>query len=86
MYTKKSFPRAKKTGETMDQTANVILSHKVEERTYQFIMPVGAPFGEAYDAAFKALDTIMNMAKDAVDKQKREETPKDTVETELVSN
>jgi len=68
----------------MEQLANIILTHKKEDRTYQFIMPVGAPFGEAYDAAFASLNAITAMAKEAVDKQKREEEKEEMVKPELV--
>lgn len=43
------------------------------ERTYQFIMPMGAPFGEAYDAAYRALQEIFKFAKQAEEAAKRQE-------------
>lgn len=58
----------------MKQVANVIIEVEKEDRRYQFIMPVGAPFGEAYDAAFQALSAISEMAKNAVEQAKRAES------------
>lgn len=54
----------------MDQKSAVIFeSVKGEkgERTYQFIIPVGAPFGEVFDVAFEVLNAAEVMAKQAVD-------------------
>jgi len=51
------------------------------ERTYHFFMPVGAPFGEAYDAAFEALSNVTEMAKKATENAK----PKDMTESEEVA-
>jgi predicted adenine nucleotide alpha hydrolase (AANH) superfamily ATPase len=63
----------------MDQRAMVRLEVKKEERTYCFDMPIGAPFGEAYDAAFEVLSTILKMSEEAVAKaeQKKEKEDKE---------
>jgi len=36
------------------------------DNVYRFSMPVGAPFGEAYDAAFDVLEKVQGLAHDAV--------------------
>lgn len=41
------------------------------ERTFTFTMPIGAPYGEAYDACFEALKTIAEMTATALDQSKR---------------
>jgi len=51
----------------------VRLEVKKGDNLYEFIMPVGSPFGEAYDSAFDFLQEISTMAKEAVDKSKRDE-------------
>lgn len=55
--------------------AYVSIDIKVGERMYQFYMPVGAPYGEAYDAAFSVSAKILELAKDAVDKSKQSSEP-----------
>jgi len=44
------------------------------ERVYHFYMPVGSPFGEAYDVAFEALGRITEMAKQAAEAAKPKES------------
>lgn len=36
------------------------------EREYKFSIPLGAPYGEAYDAAFEALKKVIEMSSKAV--------------------
>jgi len=62
-----------KEGIIMIRKATVKIEVKKGDHTYEFIMPVGSPFGEAYDSAFEILQEISTMAKDAVSKVKREE-------------
>jgi len=64
----------------MDLKSMVVLEFKKNDRIYQLLMPVGAPYGEAYDVCFEALNGILEMAKkaaDAAEKQK-EETKKES--------
>lgn len=42
------------------------------ERTYNLILPVGAPYGEAYDAAFEFLNGVLEMSKQAVERANQE--------------
>jgi hypothetical protein len=56
------------------------------ERVYHFLMPVGAPFGEAYDAAFEALGSITEMAKQAVENAKPKDEKGEPVEAEVVND
>jgi len=55
---------------TVEQKAVVNLEIKKGERTYVFTMPIGSPFGEAYDAAFNVLNEILEMSKKAADQAK----------------
>lgn len=52
----------------MDQKGYIHLEVVKGERAYAFQLPIGAPFGEAYDAAFQVLQEILKMAKDASEK------------------
>ena len=64
----------------MDQKlmpATVDLIEEKNGKTYVFSMPVGAPFGEAYDVAFEMLSKIVELSKNAADKMKREEEVKE---------
>ena len=36
----------------------------------EFIMPIGAPFGECYDACFEALNKIVALSKEAAEAAK----------------
>lgn len=56
------------------------------ERVYHFFMPVGAPFGEAYDAAFESLTSITEMAKNAVEMAKPKDEEGKPVEAEVVTD
>jgi hypothetical protein len=42
-------------------------------RVYSYLMPVGAPYGEAYDAAFEICQNILDMAKKASEGAKRQD-------------
>lgn len=43
-------------------TSSIIASIKKEDREYMFVMPQGAPCGEAYDACFEVLQEIIKMS------------------------
>ena len=61
-------------------TEKALISIEVEknEHKYEFIMPVGVPFGEAYDVSFEVLNKITEMAKIAKEKARREEQSSET--------
>ena len=40
-------------------------------RTYQFMVPVGSPFGEVFDVAFEMLAAAEGLSKEAVEKAKK---------------
>ena len=42
------------------------------ERNYEFTMPFGAPYGEAYDACHEMLGKIVEMSKEAQERATRE--------------
>ena len=70
----------------MDIKSYVDVEIKKNDRVYHFLMPVGAPFGEAYDAAFESLTSITEMAKNAVEQAKPKEAGEaaaEPVEAEL---
>ena len=64
----------------MDQRAMISMEIVKNERTYTFLMPIGSPYGEAYDAAFEFLGSILKQSQDAVSKaeQVKEEDIKET--------
>jgi hypothetical protein len=51
----------------MEQKSAIIFESVKGERTYQFIIPVGAPFGEVFDVAFEALNAAEGLAKQAME-------------------
>jgi hypothetical protein len=53
----------------------VIINVKKGDREYTFMMPSGAPFGEAYDSCFEVLQEIVMFSKQAVDNAQRREEP-----------
>jgi hypothetical protein len=55
----------------MNMKSVVIISITKNNRTYDFSMPVGAPYGEAYDVAFECLNEIVGMSKKAVEQLKQ---------------
>ena len=57
----------------MDKRGMISLEIKKEERTYIFLMPIGSPFGEAYDAAFEVLSEITKQSIEAAEKAKRKQ-------------
>ena len=58
----------------MDLRSEVVMEIKKNDRVYKFVMPMACPFGEAYDAAFEALQNISKMAKDAADRAEQKKT------------
>lgn len=61
-------------------------THEVEvaDRKYQFVIPAGAPLGEAYDVAFKFLMLISEQAKMTADNLKPQEAKSEEVNPEIV--
>jgi len=55
--------------------ATVVIEIKTEKNSYSFSMPIGAPLGEAYDAAHQIMQEIIKFAQNAAEqaKQKVEE-------------
>lgn len=43
------------------------------DRVFSFNMPVGAPFGEAYDACYETLQHIVEFSKKAAEQAKQAE-------------
>ena len=50
---------------------NVVLEVTKEDRTFTFVMPVGAKIGDAYEACWECLQRISELATEAVDKAKK---------------
>lgn len=60
----------------MDQMFIVVLSEKVNERTYSLTLPIGAPWAEAIDVAKFFSESVVKMAQDAEKQaQERAENP-----------
>ena len=51
-------------------TSSVNIEVVKGDRRYVFSVPVGAPFGESYDAAFQAMDVISTWHAKAQDQMK----------------
>ena len=47
------------------------------DRLYTFVMPVGSPFGEAYDVSYEILNKIAELAKNGAESAKRTEESAD---------
>lgn len=56
----------------MDYLSQIVIEIKKNDRVYRFEIPMGAPYGEAYDACFEALGGIMELAKNAKDRVKQD--------------
>lgn len=55
------------------QVGKVVIESEKGDSVYSFVMPIGAPLGECYDAAFEVLGEIIAMSKDAYERNKRNE-------------
>ena len=58
----------------MDIRSHVVIEIKKEDHTFSFHMPLGAPFGKAYDAAYEVLQHIVDLSKKAADQAKQAES------------
>jgi len=56
----------------MDITSRVEITIIKDERSYIFSLPMGAPYGQAFDACNEILIEIASMAKKAAESSKRE--------------
>jgi hypothetical protein len=54
----------------MDLKTVVVAVTKINDNEFSFNMPVGAPFGECYDACFQTLNKITELMKEAAEKAK----------------
>jgi hypothetical protein len=54
----------------MNVKTSISIEITKDERVYSFVMPAGAPFGQAYDAAFEILQQIVEFSKKAADSAK----------------
>lgn len=52
----------------MDKTLTAHIKVEKNGHTFYFLLPIGAPIGSAYDAAFEILEDILAMAKEAQQK------------------
>lgn len=59
----------------------VDISIEKEGRIYNFSMPVGVPFGEAYDVAFGILNEVLKLSQKAVENVKPKEGVKEKSDT-----
>lgn len=58
----------------MDIRSHVVIEIKKEDHTFSFSMPLGAPFGKAYDAAYEVLQHIVELSRKAADQAKQAES------------
>ena len=66
----------------MNQALVINFSKEVNGRVYTFVLPMGAPFGEAYDVCHEVLTDISKMASEAAEKAKQ--APAETLPAEIV--
>lgn len=55
----------------MEHKTAVILQTSKNDRIYQFIIPMGAPYGEVFDVAFEMLAGAEEFSKKAVEQAKK---------------
>lgn len=55
------------------------------ERTYRVIIPLGAPYGEAYDAVFSCLEGIVDLQRKGVEQLKAQSEAEGAREKSSVS-
>lgn len=55
----------------MNQRALVEMEIVKGERKYSFLIPLGAPYGEVYDACHEIMMKITDLAKEAAEKAKQ---------------
>jgi hypothetical protein len=58
----------------MELKSVVVIETKKNDRIFQFSMPVGAPFGECYDACFEVLNKVVELSKEAAEAAKPKES------------
>lgn len=60
----------------MNQRAMIQLEvEKSDGRIFTFLMPIGAPFGECYDAAMECAAEVLKMAKTAQEQAEQQMKP-----------
>jgi hypothetical protein len=60
--------------EIMEVKSQVLLEVKKNDRVYTFSLPMGAPFGECYDACFESLQKILELAQQSAEKARPQES------------
>ena len=65
----------------MNIKSQITIEIEKDGHIFSFNMPVGAPFGKAYDACFEALQKITEFAKTAADQAKQQPQPVDESST-----
>lgn len=66
----------------MNVQSMVVIEIERNGRLYTFSMPVGAPYGEAYDAAFEALQSVLDMARQSAERARPVEVDNETAAAE----
>lgn len=62
----------------MDIHSEVVVVIQKGEHAFRFAMPLGAPFGKAYDAAYEVLQHIVELSKKAADQAKQPDSTSST--------
>lgn len=70
----------------MELKSVVHMEVKKNDRSYVFAMPVGAPFGECYDACFQVLEKIVALTQQAAEQARPKEAPEAPVSSEEPSS
>ena len=70
----------------MNLKSAVIFEVIKEERLYRFEIPVGAPYGECYDAGFAFLKKVEELSAEAVKKAERAKNDENSEEKNVLEN
>ena len=70
----------------MEIKSAIILEVEKNERLYQFVVPVGAPYGEAVDTAYEVFVKLSELAQENIQKAKEAKEKADKEATETTEN
>ena len=70
----------------MEQSGCIVLTHKINDKEYKLLLPMGVPFNDAHDAALTFVGTIAKMAADTAAQQEEEKKKQESLEPEIVNN
>lgn len=60
----------------MNIKSNIVIEIEKSGRVYSYVMPIGAPYGEAHDVAFEVASEIIKMSQKAIDQYNENKAPR----------